>query len=87
MTDETAIAWPALEAGTPIYSAENEEIGRVEEVIADRQKDIFSGVTFRTGVTASTRFIPADRIESLSNEAVRTTLAAADAGSLEPYEP
>ncbi len=87
MTDETPIAWLALEAGTRIYSAENEEIGRVDEVIADRQKDIFSGVTFRSGVTEPARFIPADRIESLSDGAVRTTIAADEAGSLEPYEP
>lgn len=87
MTDQTPIAWLALERGTPIYSSENEEIGEVDEVIADRQKDIFSGITFRTGVTSSTRFIPADRIERLNDGAVHTTLAAHEAGSLEPYEP
>lgn len=86
MTDETPIAWLALEPGTPILSVEDEKIGTVDEVIADRQKDIFSGVTFRTGGRTSTLFVPADRIESLSADAVRTSIGIAESETLEAYD-
>ncbi|HWC13264.1 MAG TPA: PRC-barrel domain-containing protein [Actinomycetota bacterium] len=86
MSDETPIAWLALASGTPIYSADNEEIGKVDEVVADRQKDIFSGVTFKTGLLSSALFVPAERIASMTEDAVRTTIPAAEKDSLEPYE-
>lgn len=86
MTDETPIAWLALEPGTPIYSVDGEQIGKVDEVIADRQKDIFSGVTFSSGLLSATLFVPADRIDSLNTDGVRTSLDVAEVDSLEPYE-
>lgn len=86
MTDETPIAWLALEPGTPIYSSDDQPIGKVDEVIADRQKDIFSGITFKTSMLASALFIPADRIGSISKDAVQTTISAAESENLETYE-
>ena len=86
MNDDTPIAWLALEPGTPIYSSDDQQIGKVDEVVADREKDIFSGITFKTNAMASALFIPADRIGSISKEAVQTTISAAESETLEAYE-
>ncbi len=80
------IAWSALATGTPIYSSDNDEIGKVADIIADRQKDIFSGLTFRPGLLESTIFIPASAVESLSDKAVKLSLSRTEAEALEPYE-
>ena len=82
------IAWIALESGTPIVSSDGEELGRVNEVIADRQQDIFSGVTFSDGVLSGDRFVPADLIDRITTEKVTLSATGADAKErLEPYEP
>jgi uncharacterized protein YrrD len=86
MTDERPIAWPALEAGTPIVSSDGEQVGKVSEVIADREKDIFSGVTFKPGWLDSAVFVPADRIGDLTATEVKLTMSAAEAERLEPYD-
>ena len=87
MSDAGApIAWLALDTGTPIYSSDNTEIGKVGEVIADREKDIFSGITFRPGLLETSLFIPATAVESLAENEVRLNLTAAETGNLEPYE-
>ena len=85
MTEETPIAWLALDEGTPIVGSDGEQVGKVDAVIADRQKDIFSGITFRPGLLGTSLFVPADKVDRLTDDAVHLTISAADAAGLEPY--
>lgn len=84
--EETPIAWLALEEGTPIYAREGAAIGKVADVIADREKDIFSGITFRPGLLDTPLFVPASKIDEITTEAVRLSLSSGEAGELRPYE-
>lgn len=86
MADDRPIAWLALEAGTPIVSSDGEQVGKVAEVIADREKDIFSGITFKPGLLDSAVFVPADKIGDLTDASVKISLSAAEAEQLEPYD-
>lgn len=85
MADDRPIAWLALEPGTSIVGADGEEIGKVAEVIADREKDIFSGITFKPGMMDAALFVPAERVGELSHEQVTLTISSAEAEQLEPY--
>jgi hypothetical protein len=58
----------------------------VGEVIADEQKDIFSGVTLDTGLLSEPRFVPAEVIEEMTGDVVRLVITAEHAEGLEPYE-
>ncbi|MGH2808487.1 MAG: PRC-barrel domain-containing protein [Actinomycetota bacterium] len=83
---ENPIAWPALEEGTTIRSADGAELGKVIDVVADLQKDIFSGITFRSSPLESRVFVPADQIGRLTSHEVTLTITAAEAADLSPYE-
>lgn len=83
--DAAPIAWRVLEKGAPVFAASGDEIGKVSEVVADDQKDIFSGVAFRPGLFSSQRFIPADLIDSLTDEGVYLTISESQADELEDY--
>lgn len=85
MSSDAPIAWLALDEGTPILASDGEEVGRVTTVVADEQKDIFSGVTFRPGLLDGQRFVPADAIDRLTESAVHLNITAAQAADLEPY--
>lgn len=86
MADTRPIAWLALEPGTPIVGSDGEHVGKVGEVIADRQKDIFSGITFKPGMMDAAIFVPADRIHELTDAQVTLTIPASEAADLEPYD-
>ena len=73
------ISWMTLDKGARIVTSDGTELGKVGEIVADRQKDIFSGVTFREGMLGEDRFVPADLIEGMTAEQVTLTIAAADA--------
>ena len=79
------IAWRVLAKGTRIFASSGDEVGKVSEVVADDQKDIFSGIAFRTGLLSSQRFIPADLIDSLTDEGVYLTISEAEAAKLGDY--
>ncbi len=83
---EQTIAWLTLAGGTPITSSDGDDIGKVHRVIADEEKDIFSGVTFKSGLIEQERFVPAAMIERLTTERVLLNRdAAAAQDTIEPY--
>lgn len=69
-----------------MLAAGGEEVGKVREVIADEQKDIFSGVTLDTGLLSEPRFVPAEMIEEMTDDVVRLVIPAERAEELKPYE-
>jgi uncharacterized protein YrrD len=86
MSDATPISWMALDKGTPVRSSDGADLGKVGEVVADRQKDIFSGITLTSGLFDSDRFVPADLIETITTEAVVLTVDEDQTESFEPYD-
>ncbi len=85
--DDRRIAWTALRKGTPVLSKDGEDLGTVGDVIADEQKDIFSGITISGGLLSRDVFVPAAEIQDLSDAEVRLAITADDAERLEPYRP
>ncbi|MEA2476438.1 MAG: hypothetical protein QOF16_96 [Actinomycetota bacterium] len=82
--DETPIAWLALKRGVPVFASDGEEVGHVSTVIADEQKDIFSGVAFRDHLLSHERFAPAAVIDTLTTRGVHLSIdksAAIDLGN------
>jgi uncharacterized protein YrrD len=73
---ETPIAWSALATGTPVVTTDGTELGKVAEVVADEQKDIFSGIAVDPGWFKEERFVPADLIERLTREAVYLAISS-----------
>lgn len=87
MADGTQpIAWSALEEGTSVHSRDDIELGKVSAVVGDLEKDIFSGIAYRSGLLDRQVFVPADRIQTLTAERVTLALSETEAQQLEPYE-
>ena len=84
--EETPIAWMALRKGHPVTGSDGEPVGKLSEVVADQQKDIFSGIAFRHGILDHERFAPADLIETITSESVQLRISADEAATLEQYE-
>jgi uncharacterized protein YrrD len=76
---ESLIAWPALQTGAPVYSSDGHELGTVGDVVADRQKDIFSGIVIDPGLLKEKVFAPADAVAEITEVGVTLNLTAAQA--------
>ena len=84
--DEQQVAWTAIEKGTSVIAEDGTDIGKVSAVVADVNKDIFSGIAFRHGLFDSQHFIPADLIDVITSEQVRVRVTQEEAKTLEPYD-
>lgn len=82
MTNDRPISYLALQQGTPVHSSDGEEVGKVTDVVADEQKDIFSGVAFKDGVLGTEHFAPADLVSEITETALILTIDAAQAKEL-----
>jgi hypothetical protein len=78
------ISYEVLESGVAVYSADGEQIGAVDHVIAAVELDIFHGIVIRTGGTR--RFVAADQVASLHEHGVDLRINAAAASALPPPE-
>lgn len=87
MTDQNApISWMTLEKGVSVFGSNGEEVGAVGEVVADRQKDIFSGITLSGGLFGTERFVPAELITAMRSDGVHLSIEGDRIEALEPYE-
>ena len=77
-----------LADGTPVFSSDGRELGKVEHVLADAEADVFDGVIvdMRAG-PGGHRFADASQIESIHERGVVLTLDEGAADRLpEPSE-
>jgi PRC-barrel domain protein len=81
MTDRGAPAsYFTLTEGTPVYSSDDERLGKVKRVLGDFENDVFDGLVVAT--RHGERFVEAARVESVYERAVVLALPAAEARSL-----
>ena len=83
---DAPVSWMTLKKGTRVLTSDGDELGTVADVIADAEKDIFSGLSMSSGMFSGNRFVPADMIGEITAESVTLTIAAAEAELLEPQD-
>jgi hypothetical protein len=82
MVDEGyAIHYSAVERGTPIYSADEVLVGKVDEVLDNYREQLLDGIVLETP-GGELRFVDAPEIARTAERAVTLTLSAAEAAGL-----
>ena len=59
------VSWLLIEPGWTVYDAAGQKVGKVKEVLADEQSDIFHGVVVERGLLGDEEEIVADRIAQI----------------------
>ncbi len=79
--DGEAIHYAAVERGTPVYSSDGVEVGRVEQILDNYREHIFDGVVFRDGGGAL-RFADAPEVARTATRGVTLSIDAGEAAAL-----
>jgi hypothetical protein len=86
MPDEGhAIHYSAVQPGTPVYSSDGIEVGRVRAVLDNHREHIFDGLVFQEG-GGSLRFADAPEVARTAERAVTLGIDAEEARRLGPPE-
>lgn len=83
--DGHAVHYSAVERGTPVFSSEEIELGKVEDVLDNYDEHIFDGIVMRTG-EGDLRFVDAPEVRRTAERAVTLSITAAEAAELPPPE-
>jgi hypothetical protein len=83
--DGGAIHYAAVERGTPVYSSDGIQVGRVREMLDNYREHIFDGVVFEDGA-GTLRFADAPEVARTAERAVTLAIDAEEAGRLGPPE-
>ena len=77
-----------LTDGTPVYTRDGEDVGRVAYVLAEPKIDIFDGIVLdRSRLPGGHRFVDAAHVGEILERGVILTIAASEADQLpEPSE-
>ena len=83
--EEREVAWLAMPEKAPVMDQAGEEIGRVEELLGDREDDIFHGIVVKLARGGRKVEVRADRIPKITTHRVYTDLAADELEQLPEY--
>jgi hypothetical protein len=79
--DGSAVHYMAVERGTPIFSADEVELGTVEQILDNYREHIFDGIVMRTPA-GEYRFVDAPEVKRTAERAVTLSISAAAAEQL-----
>jgi hypothetical protein len=83
--DGEAVHYTAVRLGTPVYSSDEVEVGRVREILDNHREHIFDGVVFEdTG--GKVRFADAPEVGRTAERGVTLSIDSQAAAELPPPE-
>jgi hypothetical protein len=85
LEEEREVAWLAMPEKAPVMDEAGQEIGRAEEVLGDREDDIFHGIVVKLSRGGQRVEVRADRIPKITTRRVYTDLAEHELGQLPQY--
>jgi hypothetical protein len=80
-----SVHYSAVTRGTPVYSADGVEVGRVDAVVDNYREHIFDGLVIEGG-DGELRFVDAPEVARTAELAVTLTIDAEAAAKLPPPE-
>ena len=81
----TPVSWLVVEQGWRVVARDGSELGRVDELVGDTGKDIFNGLTVSRGLLKGSRYVPAERVVSITEGVVAVDVTEEQFERLDDY--
>ena len=85
MIEEQQVSWRAIVAHCPVIASDGQNIGKVLDVAALPEKDIFHGVVFQHHIKGHSYIALAETIDRITNRAVYLNVDSGRANSFEEF--
>jgi hypothetical protein len=76
------VSWFLIRPGWKVIGADGTEVGRVDEVRGDQERDIFDGLDVAASVFGAARYVPAEQVDWIEEGVVRLALTGDEAKRL-----
>ena len=79
------VSWLVIERGWTVVAADGAQVGTVHEVVGDTGKDIFNGLAVSPGLLRSSRYVPAERVRSITEGRIELDVTSEDFDRLDEH--
>lgn len=79
------VSWFVIEKGWTVASRDGDELGSVHEVVGDTDEDIFNGLAVSPGFLRPSRYVPAERVLTITDGRVELDLAKTEFERLDEH--
>jgi hypothetical protein len=75
-----------IEPGWEVVAADGTEVGKVEKIVGDTGSDIFNGLSVVTGLLGKPKYVPAERVRTITEGQIELDLSEDAVDKLEDHE-
>lgn len=86
MSEGDPVSWLLIEPGWRVVDADGHSVGKVAEVVGDKNIDIFDGLAISTGLLSKPRYVPAETVGPITEEQVQLELTKEQVDKLPDYD-
>ena len=79
------VSWFVIEKGWTVTGRDGRELGTVDEVIGDAGEDIFNGLSVSLGFLRAARYVPAERVTTITEGRVELDLGGGEFDRLDEH--
>jgi uncharacterized protein YrrD len=85
VTANDPVSWLLVEPGWSVVASDGTELGRVHDVVGDSAEDIFNGLAVSPGRLKAARYVPAERVASITEGQIRLELTPEEFDRLDEH--
>jgi len=85
MAEEQVVSWRAIVAHIPVIASDGKEVGKVLDVAALPEEDIFHGVVYKSQQSGHTVLAPRDDIDRITPDAIHLSVDSEKSRSYEAF--
>ncbi len=78
-TSGDPVSWLLIRAGWKVLTSDGAELGKVDEVAGDDERDIFDGLAVAASALGKPRYVPSEDVGEITEGVVRLTVTHAEA--------
>ena len=79
------VAWPCIRPGWKVVAADGADVGEVDEIAGDPERDIFDGLAIATRALGKPRYVLAERVGDITEGVVYLTINRSEVDRLREY--
>ena len=76
------VSWLVVERGWKVTDRDGGQVGTVEEVLGEHERDIFDGLAVATKLLGKARYVPAERVAAIYEGLVELDLSGDEVSRL-----
>ena len=80
------VAWLIIEPGWEVVASDGEKVGVVDELLGDKNADIFDGLAVDPGLLKTAKYVAAERVGQIVEGSLTLDLTKAEFDELDDYE-